>query len=411
LRPRCDQFDIASIRAAIARGETSERKAYQDYAATAGRPYARSTFSLMLRRKLHAIELEPAASDNASPIDHWRDRSPVKPKIVALGPGGGLRVKAGALIVFDGALTLTYSKAAKPPLAIILSTAGGYLSAEAIRFAVRAKIAIIILNRAHGFITVLSAAPKANAALLRAQVCANPVPIARAIVAAKIAASRQVGALIQIDQFMIALDCAASLDRIRNIEAQAARLAWPNTPALRWEAGSVPTDWRLPWLARMRLDARTKSGARHPLNALLNAAFAVTAGRLAAYLAATGMSPAVGFLHSDKPGRWSLAWDAIEPLRPMIEVRVFRLVERERFASNDFIRASDGSLRLAAGLLSAVLNECAPPSQTLVQSVRWLARIVVNASSLSGADAPSRFLPRSAQPVRPCARLSRLAQK
>jgi len=67
---------------------------------------------------------------------------------------------------------------------------------------------------------------------------------------------------------------------------------------------------------RTRLDAKGNRGARHPFNAMLNAAFSVTAGRLAAYIMGAGLSPAIGFLHSDKVERWSLAWDAIEPLRP-----------------------------------------------------------------------------------------------
>ena len=113
---------------------------------------------------------------------------------------------------------------------------------------------------------------------------------------------------------------------------------------------------------------------------MLNAAFAVTAGRLAAYLAAVGLSPAIGFLHADKPGRWSLAWDAIEPLRPGIEARVFRFIEHERFAMDDFVQAPDGSLRLAPGLLSAVLNSCAPPPQTLAATVRWIARLIARAN-------------------------------
>ncbi len=44
-RPRCDPFDAAAIIAAIGKGETTPLRAYQDYAATAARPYARSTFS------------------------------------------------------------------------------------------------------------------------------------------------------------------------------------------------------------------------------------------------------------------------------------------------------------------------------------------------------------------------------
>ena len=70
----------------------------------------------------------------------------------------------------------------------------------------------------------------------------------------------------------------------------------------------APAIMRAPWLMRARLDARAKRNARHPVNAMLNAVFALTAGRLAAYIVAAGLSPAIGFLHGGKRGRWSLAW-------------------------------------------------------------------------------------------------------
>jgi CRISPR-associated protein Cas1 len=220
------------------------------------------------------------------------------------------------------------------------------------------------------------------------------------IVAAKIESMVSVGAVgesgksdisdLLCGQFRTALGRASSLDQIRSIEAQASRIAWPDTPALRWSKGPIPADLRKPWLMRSRLDAKGKRGARHPVNAILNAAFAVTAGRLAAYLAASGLAPAIGFLHVDKRGRWSLAWDAIEPLRPLIEARAFRFIAQERFSVSDFIVAPDGSLRLAPGLLTAVLNHCAPPHATLAQIARWITRLVLTAgddADSSGGDA------------------------
>jgi hypothetical protein len=193
-RPRSDPFDAVAIRAAIDCGETTERAAYLTYAASAGRPYARSTFSHMLGRAARADA--PAHNDgiDGGAPDRWRDRTPVKPRILSLSAGGGLRVKAGSLIAFDNATTLTYSKSAKPPLAIVLSSAGGFVSVEAIRFAARANMAIVALDRAHVFLSIMSGAPKASAAMLRAQVHADLLPIARAIVAAKIGAMRRAGA-------------------------------------------------------------------------------------------------------------------------------------------------------------------------------------------------------------------------
>jgi hypothetical protein len=49
-RPRCDPFDATAIIAAIGRGETTPLRAYQAYASTAARPYARASFESDLRR-------------------------------------------------------------------------------------------------------------------------------------------------------------------------------------------------------------------------------------------------------------------------------------------------------------------------------------------------------------------------
>jgi hypothetical protein len=58
--------------------------------------------------------------------------------------------------------------------------------------------------------------------------------------------------------------------------------------------------------------------AKTPLQAMLNAASA----RLTRPVLARGLDPAFGFLHNGrKPGRLSLVWDCVEPLRPEL-VRV-----------------------------------------------------------------------------------------
>jgi CRISPR associated protein Cas1 len=59
---------------------------------------------------------------------------------------------------------------------------------------------------------------------------------------------------------------------------------------------------------------------------MLNYAHLVEAGRLARALTAAGFALPIGFLHSDKHGRNSLVWDAIEPLRPLIDARVFKFI-------------------------------------------------------------------------------------
>jgi hypothetical protein len=62
-RPLRDPFDMLAIIADLDAGKTRPLKAYQEYASVAARPYARSTFELLLQqarrgasRKVHASE-------------------------------------------------------------------------------------------------------------------------------------------------------------------------------------------------------------------------------------------------------------------------------------------------------------------------------------------------------------------
>jgi len=398
-RPRCDPFDAAAILAAIADGATSERKAYLAYASTAARPYARSTFTIMLRRRPALEPIEARKAEPPASVADWRERLSAKPRILSLAAGGGLRVQKAALVAFDAhGPPMRYTPASRPPSAIVLSSAGGFVSVEAVRWCARRGVSIIALDRSHGFLTVMTGAPKADARRLRAQVEADPVSMARAIVAAKIEALGRVGGLDhnQARLKLVDLSEALTVEAIRNVEAQASRIAWGAPIALRFDRGPVPADWRAPWLARTRLDARTKQRARHPLNGMLNAAFSVTAGRLTAYLAAAGLSPAIGFLHADKVGRFSLGWDAVEIFRPMIEARLFRLVERERFLVTDFERDTEGALRLAGPCLRLVLNEVAPPPGALSRCVKWMAGLIEAGALAQANQAPGFFIGKAA---------------
>ena len=56
---RRDPFEVSAIRAKIAKGETTERGAYAAYASTAARPYARSSFDVLLRSRNLPAESAP----------------------------------------------------------------------------------------------------------------------------------------------------------------------------------------------------------------------------------------------------------------------------------------------------------------------------------------------------------------
>jgi len=328
MRPRCDPFDATAIRAAVARGETTERRAYEAYASTAARPYARSSFDVMLRsRKPPSI---PPALASGRGIERERPperAAPVKPSnvLTLTGESTGLSVKRGALIATRDGTSLVYEPRAVKPSAIVLTGWGGVITLAALRFCAKHKIAVVILDWDRDFMTAMALPARRAAGIARAQLEAvrpdRAFTIAKALIAAKVEAHMRLGAIAlrQAQDKLGAVQAADTERALLMIEAQAARLAWSERPiVMRWrEAGHIPSSWKLPFSQRRRLDRKFSRHATDPINALLNLALAITIGRLVVALTAQGLNPAIGILH--KSPRWPLAYDVIELLRSHVE--------------------------------------------------------------------------------------------
>ncbi|WP_371348909.1 type I-C CRISPR-associated endonuclease Cas1c [Ancylobacter sp. IITR112] len=83
------------------------------------------------------------------------------------------------------------------------------------------------------------------------------------------------------------------------------------------------------------------------VNALLSFFYALLGHDCRSALEAHGLDPQVGFLHSDRPGRASLALDLMEELRPVLADRlVLSLINRRQLAADDFTVEDAGGVRL-----------------------------------------------------------------
>ena len=108
---------------------------------------------------------------------------------------------------------------------------------------------------------------------------------------------------------------------------------------------------------------------------------AITTARLTRAIVAMGLDPCFGFLHDGrKPGRLSLVWDAIEPLRPKLVKAVFKYAETQEFERRDFLVlvhkiTLEGTVRLAPPLAKEIVGVAvkAVSVQECVKVVRWLA--------------------------------------
>jgi CRISP-associated protein Cas1 len=141
--------------------------------------------------------------------------------------------------------------------------------------------------------------------------------------------------------------------------------------------GNLPRSW-------LRFAQRNKGAqflgnqhAQHPINAMLNYAYVVEAGRLAKSLAARGLLLPIGFLHTDKQGRNSLVWDALEPLRPAITASVFRYLTTHAFRRSDFPQVAASQFRISRPILTELLSTATLPTRDIETCAEWMLRLVV----------------------------------
>lgn len=138
----------------------------------------------------------------------------------------------------------------------------------------------------------------------------------------------------------------ASVDALRGVEGEAARLYYSTLGDM------VRRDDEVFAFAR-----RSRRPPMDPLNALLSFLYVLLTHDCRSALETTGLDPAVGFLHRERPGRPSLALDLMEELRPILADRVaLSLVNRRQLGSRDFTKALSGAVLLADDARKKVLT-------------------------------------------------------
>ena len=81
------------------------------------------------------------------------------------------------------------------------------------------------------------------------------------------------------------------------------------------------------------------------VNALLSFVYTLLTSMMAASLETVGLDPCVGFLHGDRPGRYSLALDMMEELRAYLGDRfVLSLINKRQITSKDFLFQGDNGV-------------------------------------------------------------------
>jgi len=146
--------------------------------------------------------------------------------------------------------------------------------------------------------------------------------------------------------------------------------------SIKWKALKrypIPSDWSgyrsrvaLRHGIRLRNDGGGYNrGATHPVNAMLNYAYAVLIAQTQIRLIVEGYDPTIGIMHEKKALRGinpGFALDHMEPMRPVVDRAVLQLIDAVTFTGADFSIQHDGVCRmnpeLARRVAQLALERC-----------------------------------------------------
>ncbi len=332
-------------------------------------------------------------------------KSPQNGPLILTGHGVRLRVDHGALLVRNGFTHYPQRREEwrffpgdwrTPSRIVVLDGDGGlsfdvlaWLSAQQIplvRIDWRGAIVVVAGGTGYAIDRSLAEAQlraRENGAWLRlcrrliAEKIDNSIETLRLVFGESPAVERALQKLSR-DAEAMQINPPSTVAGLLGIEGRAAAAyfaAWHSYP-LRWKGTTrhpIPDDWRRIGWRSSRASRRNhpNRNAEHPVNAMLNYAYAVLESEVRVQIVAAGLDPTIGYLHGSYGNKQTLVFDLMEPLRPVIDRAILAVVQNHIFSPGDFTITNSGVCRLNPQLALAVVRGVAvlPERSALVQSV------------------------------------------
>lgn len=136
-------------------------------------------------------------------------------------------------------------------------------------------------------------------------------------------------------------------DELRGIEGEAASTYFSifNEMILQQKEGFV-------------FQGRNRRPPLDNVNAMLSFAYTLLGQNIAAALETVGLDPYVGVMHTDRPGRISLALDLLEELRAVVADRfVLSMINRKMVQAEDFTKRENGAVVMGEEARRLVLTQ------------------------------------------------------
>jgi CRISP-associated protein Cas1 len=161
------------------------------------------------------------------------------------------------------------------------------------------------------------------------------------------------------DLARLAKDPPQTVNELRLLEARSAVAyfrAWYAT-SLLWRTSTrhpIPDEWRTVGPRFTRVYASGSRNASHPVNAILNYAYAALQSQVQIRLVAEGYDPMLGIMHSDRDDAAAFVFDMMEPERPKVDRAVLGFLKSEALHPADFTIREDGVVKLNPELAKRV---------------------------------------------------------
>lgn len=132
------------------------------------------------------------------------------------------------------------------------------------------------------------------------------------------------------------LEKTFDVDTIRGIEGDAARIYF-----------NVFDHLIISQKEEFRFNGRSRRPPMDRINALLSFLYTLVVHDIESALEGVGLDPAVGFLHTDRPGRPGLALDLMEEFRPFLADRLaLSLINRKQIKAKGFKKSESGAVEM-----------------------------------------------------------------
>lgn len=338
----------------------------------------------------------------AAPFRAKRERSSTP--LILCGHGVSLRIQNGSLVIRDGFTHYPQTQASHRffrgdlslPPRIVLIDGSGTLSFDVLTWLSEQGVALVRIDWTGNVASVLSGQGYgADRAKVQWQIDTRADNRRRMAVSIDLI-QRKIAGSIQTLETVIPVSpardrCCAALHGelalltdnpptdiavLRGIEGRASATyfsAWQGV-ALQWRATTrhpVPEAWAFIGTRSAIREGKSRNGrASHPINAMLNYAYAILQAQIQTAVLSEGYDPTIGVMHHGLKGSPAFVFDLMEPSRPIVDAAILRFALMTPLSGADFTLRSDGVCRVGAQLarrIAAMSAEIETGGQTVAE--------------------------------------------